>query len=109
LRSNPVAPTNAQLADSHHILQAMGISPTLRFNDAPYAWQRLALVARALVASKPLIILDEPDQGLDSASRQVLWQIIDNYAQKNLVVSSHHQDNISMQLDWHLDLNDPSA
>ncbi|NLB63079.1 MAG: ATP-binding cassette domain-containing protein [Fibrobacter sp.] len=109
LRQNPVPASKKQVSLAKDILYEMGIPAEMQFYQAPYAWQRLALVARALVAQKELVILDEPDQGLDDINRQSLWKLVDKYAQSTLVVASHHLKHIAMDFDFHLVLNDPNA
>jgi molybdate transport system ATP-binding protein len=43
-----------------------------------YGQQRLILIARAMVKSPPLLILDEPCQGLDSTNRNRALELIDH-------------------------------
>lgn len=55
--------------------------------------QRLALVARAMIKSPRLLILDEPCQGLDAAARARVLRALDAYAQdphKTLVIVTHY-------------------
>ena len=47
------------------------------FNRLSYGQQRLVLIARALVKSPALLILDEPCQGLDRANRNRVLTLID--------------------------------
>ena len=47
------------------------------FNRLSYGQQRLVLIARALVKSPALLILDEPCQGLDWANRNRVLTLID--------------------------------
>ena len=42
-----------------------------------YGQQRLLLVARALVKQPPLLVLDEPCQGLDSLNRALVLGVVD--------------------------------
>ncbi|MBC8259596.1 MAG: ATP-binding cassette domain-containing protein [SAR324 cluster bacterium] len=49
----------------------------LDFTRLSYGQQRLLLIARAMVKSPPLLILDEPCQGLDSTNRNRVLALID--------------------------------
>ena len=48
------------------------------FTQLSYGQQRLILIARAMVKSPPLLILDEPCQGLDSTNRNRVLELIDH-------------------------------
>ena len=50
-----------------------------------YGEQRLVLIARALIKQPPLLILDEPCQGLDDPSRQMVLAFINRLAQQTKV------------------------
>jgi molybdate transport system ATP-binding protein len=57
--------------------------------------QRLGLLARAMVKSPPLLILDEPCLGLDSQNREALLRVMDHvglHTPTVLVYVTHHQD-----------------
>jgi len=47
------------------------------FNDLSYGEQRMVLLARTMVKAPPLLLLDEPCQGLDEKSAQNILQTID--------------------------------
>ncbi len=47
------------------------------FTRLSYGQQRLILIARAMVKSPPLLILDEPCQGLDRANRNRVLALVD--------------------------------
>lgn len=59
--------------------------------------QRLALLARALVKNPPLLILDEPCQGLDEQQVKGFVALIDtlyNQSNKTLIYVSHYENEI---------------
>ena len=65
-----------------------------RFNTLSYGQQRMALLARAMVKSPPLLILDEPCQGLDRSTRRVMLTLLDYIGRRttsSLIYVSHHQ------------------
>ena len=54
------------------------------FRSLSYGQQRLLLVARALVKRPPLLVLDEPCQGLDPMNRSLVLGVIDRIASTKL-------------------------
>ena len=54
------------------------------FNRLSYGQQRLVLIARALVKSPALLILDEPCQGLDRANRNRVLTLIDQIGHQSM-------------------------
>ncbi len=65
------------------------------FSSLSYGQQRLALIARALVKQPPLVILDEPTQGLDDLNRHLVLACLRQLAtlqRTTLLFVSHRQD-----------------
>lgn len=66
------------------------------FSSLSFGQQRLLLIARALVKHPPLLILDEPLQGLDSISRLLVKKFVEYLMKENstqvLFVSHHVED-----------------
>ena len=58
----------------------MGAWSNRGFRTLSYGQQRLLLVARALVKQPPLLVLDEPCQGLDALNRALVLEVIDRIA-----------------------------
>ena len=82
-------------------LQRLNMDGNCRFLAATYTEQRLALVARAIVRHPRLLILDEPDQGLDAQGRTRLWEFIDKHLQQSsstLILATHHAQNIPQSI-----------
>jgi molybdate transport system ATP-binding protein len=69
------------------------------FMRLSYGQQRLILLARALVKSPPLLILDEPCQGLDRTNRNRVLALIDhiglNSATQILYVTHAAEDQLN--------------
>ncbi|RRJ85181.1 molybdate ABC transporter ATP-binding protein ModF [Aestuariirhabdus litorea] len=60
-----------------------------------YGEQRMLLIARAMVKHPPLLILDEPCQGLDEINRQMVLALLNQIGQlgeSTLLFVSHHDE-----------------
>jgi molybdate transport system ATP-binding protein len=69
--------------------------------------QRLVMLTRALVKSPPLLILDEPCQGLDEEQSQLFKEIIDAICQNQkitLIYVSHYSDDLPESINHFLHL-----
>lgn len=67
------------------------------FKGVPESVQRLTLLARALVKEPPLLIFDEPCQGLDVQQKEHFKQVIDTLCsimELTLIFVTHYQDEI---------------
>ena len=70
-----------------------------------YGEQRLVLIARALIKQPPLLILDEPCQGLDDPSRMLVLAFINRLAEQKeitLLYVTHHPTEIPDVIDHRL-------
>ena len=91
-------PGSSQLALADQWLDLLGMSHVANapFSHLSYGQQRLLLIARAMVKHPPLLILDEPLQGLDSFNRHWVKRWIDLLVAEGstqlLFVSHHQQD-----------------
>ena len=91
------------LAHNHALLERVGIAQSAHKRVGAYSKgmrQRLAL-AQALLGEPKLLLLDEPTTGLDPASRQMFYQIINELKQRGATVllSTH----ALAELDGHAD------
>ena len=78
-------------------LEIMGLSDQANvfFRQLSWGQQRLALIARGLIKQPPLLILDEPTQGLDDLNRHLVLAFIEKLAglkNTTLLFVSHRQD-----------------
>ena len=62
----------------------------------PLGKQRLALLARTIIKNPPLLVLDEPCQGLDSEQAQYFNDVVDELAAfgKTLIYVGHYESQI---------------
>lgn len=78
-----------------------------QFQSLSYGEQRLALIARALVKSPYLLILDEPTQGLDELNRHRVLNFLEHLAtQKHstMLLVSHRKDEFLSIFEQHITL-----
>ena len=81
-----------------------------RFSSLSYGEQRLALIARALVKSPLLLVLDEPTQGLDELNRGRVMNLLETLEARQhttLIFVSHRQDEYLPMFQQHLHLKIP--
>lgn len=79
-----------RLMDLQHIA-------TQFFNQLSFGQQRLAMLARAMVKSPPILILDEPCIGLDLEHRQLVLALVDKIAARgdcHILYVSHTEDEV---------------
>jgi molybdate transport system ATP-binding protein len=92
-------PTEAQLSEANNWLSYLHMTEIAnkRLKDVSIGQQRMLLLARALVKNPPLIILDEPCQGLDPEQSKQFISIVDALMHNNertLIYVSHRKDQI---------------
>ncbi|MEJ6078035.1 ATP-binding cassette domain-containing protein [Vibrio sp. 1-Bac 57] len=77
------------------------------FQSLSYGEQRLALIARALVKSPYLLILDEPTQGLDELNRHRVLNFLEHLATQQhstMLLVSHRRDEFLPIFEQHITL-----
>ncbi|ATG73719.1 molybdate ABC transporter ATP-binding protein ModF [Zobellella denitrificans] len=90
-------PGDRQLALAGQWLALLGLERLANepFRNLSYGQQRLLLIARAMVKHPPILILDEPLQGLDTFNRHWVKRWIDLLVAEGgtqLLFVSHHQE-----------------
>jgi molybdate transport system ATP-binding protein len=77
------------------------------FTHLSFGERRMVLLARSMVKSPELLILDEPCQGLDQENRKLLMHLIEMIGRDtdtNLLYVTHYQDDIPACIDHVLTL-----
>ncbi|WP_290919580.1 ATP-binding cassette domain-containing protein [Halodesulfovibrio sp.] len=94
-------PTQAMEKIALETLSALGIANLAErnANTLSYGQLRKVIIARALVNSPSLLILDEPFSGLDAPSRKDLRTILNGLADQDLtmILATHHPEETE---DW---------
>ena len=104
-----VAPTELQVRLGKEWLEAVGMSgkAELVFQSLSYGEQRLVLIARAMVKSPLLLVLDEPTQGLDEINRDRIlgfMSALEARRHSTLLFVSHRQDEFLPLFEQHIHL-----
>ena len=101
-------PGDRQLALAEQWLALLGLEGRGRqpFHSLSFGQQRLVLIARALVKHPPLLILDEPLQGLDPLNRHLVREMVGRLigAGTQLLFVSHHPEDAPAGLTHRLSL-----
>lgn len=78
-------------------------------NTLPAGLQRMLLLGRSLIKKPPLLILDEPCQGLDGAQTALTLQLIDRYCAEfgaSLIFVNHYKDEFPARIGQILELRE---
>ena len=99
--------TNSQLSLSKEWLKVLGLERHFNtmFHELSYGEQRLILIARALIKSPLLLIMDEPTQGLDEVNRHRVLkflQTLDQQKHSTVLFVSHREDEFIPMFKQHL-------
>lgn len=91
--------TDIQVERVHEVAELLHVHPLIEkdFSQVSKGEQRLVLLARALVKNPPLLILDEPCQGLDTVSIEYFKSIVDaicDTPERTLIYVSHYLNEI---------------
>lgn len=90
-------PSLKQTQLAHHWLEMLGLKDCRQkaFIELSQVQQRLVLIARAMVKHPPLLILDEPSNGLDDQSATLVTTLINKMASESataIIYVSHRKE-----------------
>ncbi len=96
-------PTEAQSGAAEGWICRLGLSALADrvFDQLSYGERRMALVARAMVKSPELLILDEPCEGLDPGNRRAVLGLVDRIgfeSDTSIIYVSHIEDELPRSL-----------
>lgn len=91
--------TDAQVERVHEVAELLHVHTLVEkdFSQLSKGEQRLVLLARALVKNPPLLILDEPCQGLDTVAIEYFKSVVDaicDTPERTLIYVSHYLNEI---------------
>ena len=107
-------PDREQEAIADRWLEILGMAEKAGrlFTHLSYGEKRLALIARAMVKSPELLILDEPCQGLDRANREMVLALMERIGEQTttgLIYITHHEEEMIPCIDHILKLEKNGA
>ena len=75
-------------------------------HSLPLGKQRLALLARSIIKNPPLLVLDEPCQGLDYNQARYFNDVVDELCQygKTLIYVGHYESQLPKGIDHKIEL-----
>jgi molybdate transport system ATP-binding protein len=89
--------TEEQHSAAQKWIELLGLSHISEqwYDQLSFGEKRMVLLARCMVKSPTLLILDEPCQGLDRSNRRVILDLIDYIGREtntHIIYVTHHQD-----------------
>jgi molybdate transport system ATP-binding protein len=103
----------AQTGRINELLQFLELKADAQalLNQLPLGKQRLVLLARAIIKNPPLLILDEPCQGLDEAQTNLFNNLVDKLctSHRSLIYVSHFESRLPKFLTHQLSLKEGVA
>ena len=104
------SPTTDQWSRVHNLLEMMGLTDLAEQSIAAlsYGEARLVMIARALVHSPSMLLLDEPFEGLDANNREALRTCLNLFTRQGvqLIMVSHHSDDFPNSISHYLKLEE---
>ena len=91
--------TSKQKETAEKWMEVLGIADKSDrvFNQLSYGEQRMQLLARSMVKAPPILIMDEPCQGLDRTNRQRILdaiEIVGHQSKTNIIYVTHYPNEI---------------
>lgn len=106
-------PSKREIEKARQWLELLGITALGErcFNELSSGERRMVLIARAVVKSPEILLLDEPCQGLDPDNRRLVLKTIDRIGSRtetDLLYVSHHEEEMPACISRVLRLDDGS-
>ena len=94
---------------AHSVMERLGIGSLARrhIRELSGGQQQRAFLARALVSSPRLLLLDEPTMGVDIKTRDEVMHLLDelNHQDVTIIMTTHEINSVAAHLPWVVCLN----